>query len=241
MQHLTTVEVVHTERNVLHNLEDAMIIKLGLLAVQVVKQTPLLQVLRDEEVIQALLTHAHVQHDVGVPQIADHLHLLQEVGHLDLVLETAAQFLAPVHLDGHLLTQPTPHVDFAVPTLPDLVEQVQLLVIDEHLLVDAELLQHVHEGGHVVSLDLGVLRQSRLTIIMLSVRRCTWISVYSSRASFGHHRSHYSHCCCCPSSSTTDCQIPNSEHQSSGSSSGDSWQESLPCSTSPPTDPKYQC
>lgn len=75
MQHLSSVQIRHAEGNVLNDKDGSLFIEVGFLLVDVVEQAALVHELCDHEVLVRVIAHAHVENDVGVPEVRYQLHL----------------------------------------------------------------------------------------------------------------------------------------------------------------------
>jgi hypothetical protein len=85
---------------------------------KMIKQTPLLQILINHQILLLTNTHPHIQHNIRVPQVADNLHLLKEVPS-PLLVEPRV-FLAEL-LDSYVLAQPLAPENLPVAALPHLL------------------------------------------------------------------------------------------------------------------------
>ena len=73
------MQVHHGLHNCKRNLELLLFFELFVLLVQLVIQTAVLEILSDEGVTINCYAHPHVQHDVGMLEVADNFELLQEI------------------------------------------------------------------------------------------------------------------------------------------------------------------
>jgi hypothetical protein len=73
------MQVVHPQSHLLNNVQQLCVIKLDLANVDVVVDAALLSVFRDHRVFVELYGHAHVEDDVWVSEVVEHLYLFEEI------------------------------------------------------------------------------------------------------------------------------------------------------------------
>jgi hypothetical protein len=121
------VEVDHPFDDLVGDLYLFDLGELLVLFVELVEEAAVFEVLGDEDELVGRDADAHVEHDVGVLQVADDHHLLHEV--LFVVV------FAGLHVvfDGDLLADVLPFVDFAVAAFSDQLKFLQIFFFYEEL------------------------------------------------------------------------------------------------------------
>lgn len=97
------------------------------LFVELIEEAAVLEVLSHEDELVGRDADAHVEHDVGVLQVADDHDFLHEV----LFVVVLARF--HIVFDGDLLTDVLALVDFAVAALSDELQLLQVLFLNQEL------------------------------------------------------------------------------------------------------------